>query len=521
MGAVEPTLPPAATPILARLRAWNGEGELELPDDPPLAEGVLRFAGGALDGFGATEGEALEAQVAAVERALEAALLAHDEASRQGLLEALAGSRALILADELVPRVEKHVPAQGEAIAELARWVIVHARDREALKLGAVILGVAGAPRDVPLLEEVARHDEFTVYAAEAVSALLEDPRDAWWRMARSVSGWGKVQVVQRLAPAVGDRDDIRQWLLREGCANEVMPEYLALPCAVHGRLVEALAQEPVDEGLLEGAVLIAEALLNGGPAEDVDDFDQGARLMRRLTGVLEPRCDSLRRLSFFWNLRHWLEWPHAESGQELLWEERARRGFTRALRAELAWACDRVKARPEWRERVLAAARDDATRYSAWAMAEWVGVDLWEVGFAQLGARCLDDFLWYQLLQTSDPDRFARVVRHAETVLPLEQIASGPSHALGFGPEYAPHACLGFLLQQMAKGPASSDALVAAALRSPVVRNRHGAIAVLEATSAAGWGARTREALARTLQDEPREDVKERLRKLAVPTLA
>lgn len=518
---MNPTLPhPPGPPILDRLRAWDGKGELELPDEPPMAEGTVRFASGMLDGLGLTDGEALDAQVTAVEQALEAALLARDEASRYGLLEALAGVRALVVADALVARLEKHIPAQASAIAELARWVIATTRDREALKLATAILAVGGDRRDVPLLEVVARHDEFTLYAAVTAARLLEDPRDVWWRMARAVSGWGKVNVVQRLAPEVGEREDIRDWLLREGCANGVMPEYLALPCAVHGRLAEVLAEGPVDDGLLDGAVLIAESLLSGGPAEDVDDYEHGALLMRRLSRILEHRCDSLRRLSFFWHLRQWVEWPTAEEGQELLWEERERRGFTRAVRAELAWACDRVKARPEWRERVLLAARDEKERYRAWAMAEWVEVDLWELGFAQLAGQPLDQFLWHQLLQTPDPDRFSQVVRHAETVLPLEEIATGPSHALGFGPDYLPHTCLGFLLQEMVNGPSGSDALVAAGLRSPVVRNRHGAIAVLEA-GAAEWGALTREALARSLVDEPREDVKERLRKLAGPTLA
>lgn len=509
-------------PILERLRGWDGQGALELPDEAPMSEGALRFASGMLDGLGVSDSEALEAQLAEIERALEVALLG-GEGAVQGLLETLGAARALVVADELTAWLGARASAQRAALAGIARAVVTSARDREALKLGVVMLGSCGEASDVPLLEEIARHDEFTLYAAVAVGALLEDPREAWWRMARRVRGWGKIQIVQRLAPRVEEREDLRAWLLREGCANEVMPEYLAFPCALHARLAEALEDGPWDDALLDGAVLIARALLNGGPAEDVDDLDQGAPLLRALARALEPRCDTLERLTFFFSLRGWLEWPFAQDTGDPVWEGRAQRGFTRALRAELAWACDRVRARPEWPERVRRAAteEDAERRHTAWMLAQWLRVDLWEIGLAQLAAHPLDDGLWYQLLQTDAPDRFAQLLHFAEQALPLEAIASGPAHALGFGQEFAPHACLGYVLQRLEKQPASADALLAAALRSPVVRNRNGAIAVLEANPAAKWGERTRRALARTLQDEPREDMKERLRRLALLTVA
>lgn len=508
-------------PILERLRAWDGQGPLELPDEPPLSEGALRFASGALEGLGLSDAQAVETRLLAIDQALEAALRQRDDDSLRVLVQTLGATGALVVADALAARLAARAPAGTANLAELARRVVATAWDREALKLGTVMLGVCGAPTDVPLLEEVARHDEFTLYAAVAVGALLEDPRDAWWGMAQRVRGWGKIQVVQRLAPQVGERADLRGWLLREGCANDIMPEYLALPCALHGRLVSALEEGPVDEALLDGAVQIAQALLNGGPAEDVDDFDQGATLFRLLARTLEPRCETLDRLAFFFSLHRWLEWPIAKGSGDALWADRARRGFTKAVRAELAWSCERVKARPGWRERVLAAVDEETARCGAWALAPWLGVDLWEVGFAQLAERPLDDYLWYQLLQTDAPERFSRLLSFAERSLPLERIASGPAHALGFGEAFAPHACLGFVLQRLEQHPSTSDALIAAALRSPVVRNRNGAIAVLESHPAEEWGAKTRQALAQTLVDEPREDVKERLRRLARASVA
>jgi len=96
------------------------------------------------------------------------------------------------------------------------------------LKLGFILLRLAGAEDDRPDLMALARRDEFTLFAAVAVGNIQADPTGTWWAMARRVHGWGKVHLVERRSYRVEDRPDIRPWLLTRGCANEVMPEYLA-----------------------------------------------------------------------------------------------------------------------------------------------------------------------------------------------------------------------------------------------------------------------------------------------------
>ncbi len=100
----------------------------------------------------------------------------------------------------------------------------------------------------------LARHGEFSLFAAVAAGNLLEDPVDVWWEMARSVHGWGKVQLVERLCRRAEDRPDLQDWLLRQGCVNDILPEYRAFACATGGRLIEALSADQVDDGLRERA---------------------------------------------------------------------------------------------------------------------------------------------------------------------------------------------------------------------------------------------------------------------------
>jgi hypothetical protein len=43
------------------------------------------------------------------------------------------------------------------------------------------------------------------------------------WSLAKSVDGWGRIQSVERLKKT--ERDDIQDWLVRDGFRNQVMDE--------------------------------------------------------------------------------------------------------------------------------------------------------------------------------------------------------------------------------------------------------------------------------------------------------
>jgi hypothetical protein len=62
-----------------------------------------------------------------------------------------------------------------------------------------------------------------------------------------------------------------------------------------------------------------------------------------------------------------------------------------------------------------------------------------------------------------------------------------------------------------MEQGDVYSEAVVASALRSPVVRNRHLAAGVLEERDPRLWGQEVCRALAQTCEDESEEKLRER----------
>jgi hypothetical protein len=498
--------------ILAVIREADRPGEAELPDEPPADPTQIRWSPGSLDGVMARHfggGEPVGGIAGRVRRligrrrdpAAEIASRVERLVRNPGDEERLALYRSAQDEDVLahVDAVLERLVADPELLAAAephARWLAREARHRGPLKLGIAMLGVCGGAEDVVTLQTLAAHDEFTLYCAVALSNLLPDPVAALWDVARSADGWGKVETVERLAPQVGDRPEIKRWLLTDGCRNSVMNEYLAYTCATHGGLADALRGE-VDDALLDGACTIVSALCEGGPAEDLDDYEDGPEVVRRLLDLLRDRCTTLDRLDTVIDVKLRLEDD-----------------------AEVVAGCDSILAADHWPGLVRAAfERDDGDRWTAWRAAPHVGVDLWEAGFEQLAQGPLDGGLVFQLVHVRDAERRRRVVEWAERELPVETLATGPGLHLFAAEHHELDGAVTFVVQEMRDGELYSERLVAAALLSPVIGTRNQGLNALEAQPRERWGEQAEQALARLLREEPHDDVRERVAALAART--
>ncbi|MEW6279556.1 MAG: hypothetical protein AB1758_13085 [Candidatus Eremiobacterota bacterium] len=494
--------------IFSILESWTGPGEASLPDE---AEGQIRWASGAQDGvrshhMGSME-EAREAEL--VYRLVDLVQAAATrEPAREELYRFCLQESILGVVDPLLEELERRDAPDWPGLPELARFLVTRASHREPLKLGIALLGLVGQPTDLDVLEALAEHDEFTLFAAVAGARLAGDPIQFWWRLARRVNGWGKIHLVERLAEHAEDRPDLARWLLEEGCENWVMPEYLAYLCATHGRLPEALQAADPGRKLLDGACLILGALLEGGPAEDIDDYAEGPRAVERLLEHLEGRA-ALEHLEFVQRLETWLH-GGLDPGAEDVWAGRAARGWTPEVRQRLQARCAALLERPEWARTLpeVYASHEARPRQVAWNLAPRLKVDLWEAGFERLQSTELDAFLCWALLDRGTPERNARVLDWAQDALPLSAMASGPEQRFGAGTE---HTALQFCLQFIQPEAPFRDRLVAAGLRSPSVSCRSLALSVLERTPETRWEAASRAALTHLAEDECMAELKKR----------
>ena len=257
--------------------------------------------------------------------------------------------------------------------------------------------------------------------------------------MAKYVEGWGRVHLVERLAETTNP--EIKEWLLREGYKNSIMYEYLAYPCAVGGNLLAALQREAVDDQLLHAAGEIILALVVGGPAQGLDDYEDGAAVVGLYLGQMEQRASSLGHFQAVHAIRTFLDEEKAD------WQARAGRGWTPERREAMLRQCSAIIERPEWRDRVLAGlnSADELEFYRAHGVASVLGIDAWPYHWERVRQKPLDSGRWFHVMKSCPQDRIADVIALAEAKIPLGQIATGPGTELGLGPGYESSSLPGF----------------------------------------------------------------------------
>ncbi|PRQ02145.1 hypothetical protein ENSA5_26040 [Enhygromyxa salina] len=457
--------------------------DLALPDDEQRARGGLRWAAGALDGVigrhTQVEDERLRAKqiVKAVRDLLGSATPAYLE----HLTRLLTRAPVLGVLDDVLAELVGNGNLDPDRFHELALFLVRAAPDREVVKLGISMLGVLVGCDERETLLTIGRHEEFTLFSTVALASTLEHADRELWELAKGARGWGRIHAVERLADTKDP--EILAWLVRDGFRNDVMDEYLAHTCAMVGDLAGALEADIVDDPLLDGAAGIFSALLNGGPAEDIEDYEHAPRAaaayLRHLARRPEHRPLDLAHLLVAEQLREFI----GPVGEELEDDETLRElGWTLDIRRAVLDMCARVAARPEWEALVHAGLEAESLErfHQADAAAQLLDIDAWDHHLRRVEANPRSSPSWFRLLQAEEPDRFAQALELARRLLPITEIATGPAHESGLQPQYDVHDTLLVVVQSLVDDPGRGLDLVEAALQSPVTRVRRGALLVV-----------------------------------------
>lgn len=365
---------------------------------------------------------------------------------------------------------------------------------------------MCGDASDRELLLGLGRYEELTLFSAVALSHALRDAEDseqAIWALAKSTHGWGRIQAVRRLANAQDHA--IRTWLLEEGHRNAIMTEEIAYFCAIKGGLLSALRAADPSEALLTGAGELLEALVEGGPAEDMDDYADGAEAARLYVEHVAARPSA--------DLRRFLHVRSLQGFEAAIAADKP--GWTASRRFAIRTHAAAFLARSEWRA-LAETGLLNTQRVDFWPAAEvakMLGLDVWPHYLRRQTELRSDE--WYFLMQTDQVERIEQVISLAREQLDLDRVGSGPTTGLGLGPDYADDSALDFILQDLGRFPGLGWSMIEVGLRARTIRARNMAHRALAAWDREQWPEDAIFALRTALAKEPDDEIAQRIRAL------
>jgi hypothetical protein len=321
------------------------------------------------------------------------------------------------LSQEIVRRNLKR-----EILREIAISLIIDSCDLEPLKFGILVFGLSAHCDDVSLLTPLAKYEELTLFVIDALERVSEKPLPALLSIAQDLTGWGKVRMVEHLSRIYSTQPLVQQWLLNEGWRTNGLDEYVALTCAVHGRLVQALSESGDGYVTHNACSILIPLLEKTGAMKDIGHWSEGVRAVQLTLERIESEPIQIYYVYFLARLALWVDAGAAvclprhrtafDKNRNKRWLMREKQGWTESVRAAISGRCMRTLKSSDSISACVSAFNSDVflDRWYAWEVSFLVGVDLWEAALERLRKCPLDAVVLRQVLDTDDESKLGVV---------------------------------------------------------------------------------------------------------------
>ena len=401
------------------------EGGDHLPDEPGPEEKPVRWASGLIDQI-VDPGSVLSAEqtAASVLKAfVETAYHSAPAESFERLYQRLMDVEGIGFLEPFVRRVYESRIKRAD-VRDVAIRLVTGSTDRLPVKTGIALLGICARREDQRLLLTMARHSEFTDYAGTAITNAFGEQEQVLWELAQAVEWWGRVALVQQLAPTKDP--EIKAWMLRQASEDFVVLANASLVLAESGGLRAALEAEEIDEGLSLSAGAILETLIEDRPyetKESIDDYGEGPQAIKGYLAHLSRRPERLESIQplmtiiDYLELRggvSWIMYPEYRERLEAKVAGRPLAGWDDADRARTATFARWVLQRPGWRRAIDEGLRshDSHTFYLAQRAARRLGDDVFPVLLDRLRRDPFEsDISWHDAVRTADEEGFDQLL--------------------------------------------------------------------------------------------------------------
>ena len=151
----------------------------------------------------------------------------------------------------------------------------------EVIKFCLCVLEIIKLETEKDTIEKVkilALSDEFTLYCLNILKN-LKNSNEEIFEIAKKVKGWGRIYSVKYLKVT---NDAIKEWILKEGCHNYIIPAYTAYTCAKKINLVEILNEDKISNKKFNDISYLMNALLDEEAITGISNLEDRELLIER-----------------------------------------------------------------------------------------------------------------------------------------------------------------------------------------------------------------------------------------------
>lgn len=184
------------------------------------------------------------------------------------------------LLKKIIDDIQEYDPHK---LSTLAYSLTMFGTKLETVKLGLLLLVLFDFADDEVVkkhLITLGMYEEFTSYVISSVKSWPEGMRNhVYYVYAQKLRGWGKINAMECIEPI---NDEIKEWILCNGCRNEIGYKFLAVTAYKKSDLAARLKEGGLNEEQMNGARDIMRGLLEDPSGSGIASIDNPALLAMR-----------------------------------------------------------------------------------------------------------------------------------------------------------------------------------------------------------------------------------------------
>lgn len=428
----------------------------ELPDDFSLPkekeENGISFADGALDGI-------------AIYHMGRSHVSDEDKQKLDSLMHAISDSQFDKAYGELMEFAKTNTPLAAideyeGFIFENSSWLnagalhtfaterLLVSDNKDMVKFGLETLEVFSKCDQKEIVRTLGLSDEFTIFSLFNMMK-WENANEEIFSLAQKVHGWGRIHAVEKLEP---ENDEIKAWLLKEGCANAVVPAYSALEVYNKAEVRTLLGENPSDEQF-DSIAFVIDSLLDEGPTMGISAIEDGDEMLIDFMNQIGKHSITSKICETVFSIRS----KYAEQDNDVY-----------------------KKADMLLREgRIYAYIEGEAQKGNLIPIAQMLEIDFYEALYQVMTTNFSENYSKIQFLIAKDEYRDKAVELFREKI-PFDELSYEITDEVGFGKEFAPYNQASYLVQFLGDYPMCGEDIVRKCLCLKLINCRNTAIRTL-----------------------------------------